>query len=162
MSVAAVCPGSYDPITLGHLDVIERVASCFDRVVVAVVSNPNKQGLFTLDERLSLIAEVTGHLDNVAIDQFSGLLVDYCVNTGVRTVVKGVRGIGDIEYEQQMAAMNRQVGGVETLLMPTAAAYAHVSSSLVKEVARLGGSVEGTVPPPVAQALATRLAEQAQ
>ena len=162
MSVAAVCPGSYDPITLAHLDVIERVASCFDRVVVAVVSNPNKQGLFTLDERLSLIAEVTGHLDNVAIDQFSGLLVDYCVNTGVRTVVKGVRGIGDIEYEQQMAAMNRQVGGVETLLMPTAAAYAHVSSSLVKEVARLGGSVEGTVPPPVARALAARLAEQAQ
>lgn len=156
MGVAVVCPGSFDPITLGHLDLVRRVAARFDRVVVAVLDNPRKQGLFTVEERMELITTVTADLDSVEVDRFSGLLVDFCHERGIDTVAKGLRAVHDFEYELQMAHMNRHIGGVETIFLPTAPEHAYLSSSLVKEVARLGGPLEGTVPPVVEQALRAR------
>jgi pantetheine-phosphate adenylyltransferase len=157
MSVAAVCPGSFDPIHLGHLDVIERAAASFDHVVVAVLENPSKSAMFTVDERIDLIARVTGHLDNVEVDRFQGLLVDFCRSRGIGVVCKGLRAVSDFEYELQMAHMNRRIGGVETLFMSTSPEHSFLSSSLVKEVARFGGRIEGTVPAEVAAALAAKL-----
>jgi pantetheine-phosphate adenylyltransferase len=157
MSVAAVCPGSFDPIHLGHLDVIERAAASFDHVVVAVLENPSKSAMFTGDERIDLIAQVTGHLDNVEVDRFQGLLVDFCRSRGIGVVCKGLRAVSDFEYELQMAHMNRRIGGVETLFMSTSPEHSYLSSSLVKEVARFGGRIDGTVPEAVAAALAAKL-----
>ena len=158
MSVEVVCPGSFDPITLGHLDVFERVSRRFDRVVIAVLGNPRKHGLFTVEERIELITTETAHLDNVEVDRFQGLLVDFCADLGIGIVCKGLRGAGDFEYEQQMAQMNQHIGDLETLFVSSSPAHGHLSSSLVKEVARAGGRIEGTVPPAVEAALRARFA----
>jgi pantetheine-phosphate adenylyltransferase len=157
VSVAVVCPGSFDPITVGHLDVFERAAERFDRVVVAVLENPRKQGMFTVAERLELISAETDHLENLEVDRFRGLLVDYCNAIGVGVVCKGVRGSQDLDYELQMAQMNRRIGGVETVFLVASPEHTYLSSSLVKEVARGGGSITGTVPERVAAALYDKL-----
>lgn len=158
MSVEVVCPGSFDPITLGHLDVFERAARRFDRVVIAVLFNPSKEGLFPVEERMGLIAAETAHLDNVEIASFQGLLVEFCAERGIGVVCKGLRGTADFGYEQQMAQMNRHIGDVETLFVSSSPEHGHLSSSLVKEVARAGGRLEGTVPPAVEAALRARFA----
>ncbi len=155
----AVCPGSFDPPTLGHLDVIARAAGLFDRVTVAVLVNPDKKGMFILEERLDLLRATTGHLPNVGVDSFRGLLVDYCRDRGIAAIVKGLRAMSDFDYELQMAQMNHGLTGVDTLFMPTSPAYSFVSSSLVKQVATYGGDVRGLLPEVVADALAARLAE---
>ncbi|MFW6010059.1 MAG: pantetheine-phosphate adenylyltransferase [Actinomycetota bacterium] len=157
MSVAVICPGSFDPVTVGHLDVFERAAARFDRVIVAVLDNPGKQGTFSADERRELIAAETTHLDNLEIDRFEGLLIDYCRQREVWLVCKGLRGSADIEYELQMAQMNRRVGGVETIFVSASAEHTFLSSSLIKEVVRGGGDVTGLVPERVADALRERL-----
>lgn len=156
MAVKVVVPGSFDPITNGHLDVIERAAARFDRVTVAVLVNPAKEGMFTIDERQDLIRDVTAHLDNVGVDSFTGLLVDYCRAHDIWLICKGLRAVSDFEYELQMAQMNSHIGGVETVFMTTSPEWSFLSSSLVKEVARWGGSVSDTVPDVVARALAAR------
>lgn len=144
----AVYPGSFDPITYGHLDVIERAAAVFDEVNVAVVVNPNKNPLFSLAERVELIQACTKHLPNVTITQFEGLLVKYVADQGAQVIIKGLRAISDFEYEFQMALMNRkQNPNVETLFMMTSSKYSYLSSSLAKEVLRLGGCVRDLVPP---------------
>lgn len=153
MSVSAVCPGSFDPITNGHLDVVERAAARFDHVVVAVLVNPGKAGLFPIDDRLDLIRRTVGHLDNVQVESFEGLLVDFCRAQGIGLICKGLRAVSDFEYELQMAQMNQRIGDVETVFLSTSPEWSYLSSSLVKEVARLGGRIEGTVPPLVEQAI---------
>jgi len=157
VTVAAVVPGSFDPITLGHLDVVRRAAARFDQVVVAVVEYPNKQGLFTIDERLELIRSVTTDLPNIELDSFQGLLVDFCNARDIGIICKGLRAVSDFEYELQMAQMNRRIGSVETVFMSTAPEHSYLSSSLVKEVARFGGPLGGTVPDEVAEALRAKL-----
>jgi len=151
----AVCPGSFDPPTNGHTDVIGRVIALFDRVVVAVIDNPSKQTLFTPAERKGLLGEIYG--ESVAVTSFSGLLVDHVREVGADTVVKGLRTVEDYEYETQMAQMNHHLTGMETVFVPTRAQYRFISSSLVKEIARLGGSVGGLVPDVVEKALKEKL-----
>jgi pantetheine-phosphate adenylyltransferase len=154
----ALCPGSYDPPTNGHIDVIERAARYFDKVVVAVIANPSKQPLFTLDERKELLAEALSHVDNIEISSFDGLLVDFAKTRDLSIVVKGLRAISDFEYELQMAQMNSTLlPGMDTLFITSNPSWAFLSSSLVKEVAKYKGDVEGLVPPGVAKALADRL-----
>lgn len=160
MTVAAVCPGSFDPITNGHLDVIERASARFDRVVVAVLENPRKAGLFTIEERLDLIRLTTAHLDNIEVESFHGLLVDFCNDRGIGLICKGLRAVSDFEYELQMAQMNQQIGDVETVFLSTRPEWSYLSSSLVKEVARFGGSIEGTVPAEVGARLRAKLADE--
>lgn len=143
----AVCPGSYDPATNGHLDIIERAAKLFDEVVVAVGVNKSKKGLFTTEERIDMLREITAKLPNVRVESWSGLLVDYCRENDISAVAKGLRSVSDFDYELQMAQMNRELSGLETLLMANNPAYGFVSSSLVKEVAALGGDIEHLVPP---------------
>lgn len=150
----ALCPGSFDPLTKGHVDVIERAVSVFDRVVVAVVENPAKASLFTADDRIRLIRETFG--DAVEAVSFQGLLVTFAKDVGADVVVKGLRGFGDFEFEQRMAQMNRQIAGVDTMFVATRPEYAYVSSSLIKEVARLGGDIEALVPEGVARELKER------
>ena len=157
----AVCPGSFDPVTLGHLDVVARTAPLFDEVVVAVLVNPAKQGLFTVDERMEMIAEVVAPHANVRVDSFGGLLVDYCRDQGIGAIVKGIRAVSDVDYELQMAQMNQRLTGVQTLFLPTSPEFSFVSSSLVKQVAGLGGDVEGFLPASVHRKLQDRLAERA-
>jgi pantetheine-phosphate adenylyltransferase len=152
-----VCPGSYDPPTNGHLDVIERVSPLFDEVVIAVLINKTKQGLFTVDERLDMLREVTSGLSNVRVDSWHGLLVDYCANNDIRAIAKGLRAVSDFDYELQMAQMNQRLSGVETLFMSTNPEYSFLSSSLVKEVATHGGDVSGLVPDHVRDSLTRRL-----
>ena len=156
MTVAAVCPGSFDPITLGHVDIIERAAARFDDLVVAVLENPSKQALFSVEERVELIQATTGHLGNVRVDRFRGLLVDFCRQHDIRLIVKGLRAVSDFEYELQMAQMNRELGEVETLFVSTSPEHSYLSSSLVKEVARFGGALAAFVPEPVAAAFRLR------
>jgi pantetheine-phosphate adenylyltransferase len=153
----AVCPGSFDPITLGHLDVIIRAAGCFDELVVACTRNIGKRGLFEIDERVAMIEEVTADLDNVGVEAFDGLLVNFCKDRGIGVIVKGLRAVSDFEYELQMAQMNGQLGDVETFFLTTAPVYSFLSSSLVKEVARFGASVTEFVPETVARRLTERL-----
>jgi pantetheine-phosphate adenylyltransferase len=160
MGMIAVCPGSFDPVTYGHLDVIERAASRFDRLVVACSQNVGKDPLFELDERVALVRESAGHLDNVEVAAFEGLLVDFCRERGVGVIVKGLRAVSDFEYELQMAQMNSRLGDVETLFLVSSPVYSFLSSSLVKEVARFGGDVSHFVPPPVAERLRTTLSKQ--
>ena len=155
-----MCPGSYDPPTNGHLDVLERCAAVFDEVVVAVLINKNKRGLFTVDERMEMLAESVSHLPNVRIDSWHGLLVDYCRQHGIQAIVKGLRAISDFDYELQMAQMNQQLTGVETLFMPTKPLNSFLSSSLVKEVATYGGDVSHLLPETVHRELLKRLAEE--
>jgi pantetheine-phosphate adenylyltransferase len=156
----AVCPGSYDPATNGHLDIIERASELFDEVFVAVLINKNKKGLFTIDERMLMLREITSKLPNVRIDSWHGLLVDYCRQNGIIAIAKGLRSVSDFDYELQMAQMNRELSGVETLLMANNPVYGFVSSSLVKEVATYGGDIESLVPPIVAERLKERLARK--
>ena len=145
----AVCPGSFDPVTNGHVDVIARAAALYDELVVAVLVNPGKAGFFTVDERMDLLREAVAELPNVVVDSFTGLLVDYCRSHDIPVVVKGLRAVGDFEYELQMAQMNRELAGVETLFVPTAPQVGHLSSSLVKQIATFGGDVSRLVPPGV-------------
>jgi pantetheine-phosphate adenylyltransferase len=154
-----VCPGSFDPVTNGHLDIISRAAQLYDEVVVAVLLNPNKTALFTAAERVELIAEATKKLDNVRVDQFEGLIVDFCRDNDISAIVKGLRAVSDFDYEMQMAQMNYSQAGVETLFMTTNPLYAFLSSSLVKEFARFGGDVSGLVPATVLDVLNRRLGE---
>ena len=152
----AVCPGSYDPATNGHLDIIERASRLFDEVVVAVGVNRSKKGLFEVPERLDMLREITAKLPNVRVDSWEGLLVDYCRDHDIAAVAKGLRSVSDFDYELQMAQMNRELTGVETLLMANNPAYGFVSSSLVKEVAALGGDIEHLVPPIVYERLSEK------
>ena len=142
----AVCPGSFDPVTNGHVDVINRAAGLYDELIVAVLVNPGKAGLFTVEERMELLRDAVSELPNVRIDSFQGLLVDYCRAHGIPVIVKGLRAVGDFEYELQMAQMNRELAGVETLFVPTAPQVGHLSSSLVKQIAIFGGDVSRLVP----------------
>ena len=152
-----VCPGSFDPVTLGHLDVFRRAAALFDDVIVCVVANPNKQGTFSIDERKALIEEVCADIPGVRVDSFYGLLVDYCREQGAAAVVKGLRDSTDYDYELPMAHMNRSIAGIDTLFLPTKPDLSFVSSSLCREVTRLGGDVSHLLPGPVATALRERL-----
>ncbi len=154
-----VCPGSFDPVTNGHLDIIERAASLSDEVVVAVLVNEKKQGLFSVEERIELLQQVTAHLPGVSVDSFAGLLVDFCRSHDIQAIVKGLRAISDFDYEQQMAQMNHRLAGVDTLFIPTTPEYSFLSSSLIKEVGRHGGDVTGLVPDAVAAALSQRLGQ---
>jgi pantetheine-phosphate adenylyltransferase len=142
----AVCPGSFDPVTNGHVDVIRRAAALYDELVVAVLVNPGKAGLFSVEERMELLRDALADLPNVTVDSFTGLLVDYCRAHGIPVIVKGLRAVGDFEYELQMAQMNRELAGVETLFVPTAPQVGHLSSSLVKQIATFGGDVSSLVP----------------
>lgn len=154
----ALCPGSYDPPTNGHVDVIERAARYFDSVVVAVIANPSKEPLFTVEERKELLKDALSHVDNIEIASFDGLLVDFARTKGLSIVVKGLRAISDFEYELQMAQMNSTLDpGMDTLFITAKPSWAFLSSSLVKEVAKYGGAVGGLVPPGVAKALADRV-----
>jgi pantetheine-phosphate adenylyltransferase len=155
-----VCPGSFDPVTNGHLDIISRAASLYDEVVVAVLINVTKKSLFTVDERVELLGEVTAQYGNVKIDRFHGLLVDFCATNGISAVVKGLRAVSDFEYEMQMAQMNYRMAKVETLFMTTNPQFSFLSSSLIKEIARYGGDVSGLVPEPVVSRLHSRMAEE--
>lgn len=152
----AVVPGSFDPPTLGHVDVIARAVAVFDRVVVAVVANPSKTPLFSAGERTSMLQEICAGWDNTEVDHFDGLLVDFARQRGADVIVKGLRAVSDFEYELQMAQMNHHLSGVHTVFLPTSADHAFVSSSLVKEIGRFGGSLDGLVSPVVAAALKER------
>jgi pantetheine-phosphate adenylyltransferase len=154
----AVCPGSFDPITNGHLDVIERASKFFDEVIVAVGINVSKNRLFEPDERVDMIREATIALPNVRVETFAGLIVDFCKVHGVQAIVKGLRAVSDFDYELQMGQMNRSLADVDTLFMPADPHYSFLSSSLVKEVATYGGDVAGLVPEAVLRRLRERLA----
>ena len=154
----ALCPGSFDPPTNGHIDVIERAARYFDSVVVAVIANPSKQPMFSVEERTTMLSDALAHVDNVEISSFDGLLVDFARSRQLSIVVKGLRAVSDFEYELQMAQMNSALEpGLDTMFVTAKPSWAFLSSSLVKEVARYGGSIEGLVPPGVAKALADRV-----
>ena len=155
-----VCPGSFDPVTNGHLDIVGRAAGLYDEVVVAVLINITKHSLFTVDERVEMLREVTKGYGNVRIERFHGLLVDFCTANDITTVVKGLRAVSDFEYEMQMAQMNYRLAKVETLFMTTNPLYSFLSSSLVKEIAKYGGDVSGLVPEIVLDQLHDRLAEE--
>jgi pantetheine-phosphate adenylyltransferase len=154
-----VVPGSFDPVTNGHLDIVGRAARLADEVIVAVLRNPNKIALFTVDERLEMLREVTKEQDNVRVAKFDGLIVDFCKANDVSAIVKGLRAVSDFDYELQMAQMNYNQAGVETLFISTNPLYAFLSSSLVKEFAKYGGDVTSLVPGPVLDRLTIRLAE---
>ena len=153
----ALCPGTFDPVTNGHLDIIGRTSQSFDSVVVGVLENPSKQPLFGLDERVAMLREACSDLSNVRVDSFTGLLVDYAKAQAADVIVKGLRAVSDYEFEIQMAQMNHRLAGVETLFMPTSPKWSFLSSSLVKEVGRFGGDVTGLVPDAVRDRLRDRL-----
>lgn len=149
-----ICPGSFDPITYGHLDIITRGAKVFDEVIVVVANNQSKNPLFTVEERKDLIRKVTGHLPNIKVDSFNGLLMDYVKTTGANVVLRGLRAISDFEYEMQVASINRVLDeDVETFFVMTKSQYSFLSSSIVKEVAKFNSSVKELVPPEVEEAL---------
>jgi pantetheine-phosphate adenylyltransferase len=152
-----VCPGSFDPVTNGHLDIISRAASLFDEVIVAVLRNLSKNGLFTAEERVEMLREVLKGQPNVRVARFDGLTVDFCRENGATAIVKGLRAVSDFDYEMQMAQMNYRQAGVETLFMTTNPLYAFLSSSLIKDIAKYGGDVNGLVPDPVLERLTARL-----
>ncbi|MEV7187710.1 pantetheine-phosphate adenylyltransferase [Kitasatospora sp. NPDC057542] len=156
----AVCPGSFDPIHNGHLDIIERASKLYDVVHVAVLVNPNKQGMFSIAERIGLIEEVTAEFGNVVVESHQGLLVDYCRERGIPAIVKGLRAVSDFDYELQMAHMNNGLTGVETLFLPTSPTYSFLSSTLAKEVASYGGDVSHLLPATVHRRLVERIAER--
>lgn len=154
----AICPGSFDPATLGHLDIITRAAALFDHVVVAVGRNSAKNYLFDPDERVAILAEATGGLANVTVKPISGLLVDFCADEGVDVIVKGLRFASDFEFELQMSQMNHAMTGIETICLPTSSAVAHISSTMVREIARLGGDVGQFVPEGVHRRIRAKVA----
>jgi pantetheine-phosphate adenylyltransferase len=156
----AACPGSFDPVTHGHLDVIGRAAGLFDEVVVAVGVNPSKSRLFSADERLDMLDQACSTWGNVRVAGFSGLLTDFCRAEGISAIVKGLRAVSDFDYELQMAQMNASLSDVETVFMPTSPEWSFLASSLVKEIAQFGGDVSGLVPDLVNEALVRRFAEQ--
>ena len=153
----AVCPGSFDPITFGHLDIIARASAHFDHVVIAVLENRTKSSLFSVAERIEMIQETTSHLSNVSVDSWSGLLVDYCKSNSIQAIVKGLRAVSDFDYELQMAQVNLQGSGVETMFMATSPTHSFLSSSLVKELAHYGRDVSTMVPASINAALKLRV-----
>jgi pantetheine-phosphate adenylyltransferase len=157
----AVCPGSFDPITFGHLDIIERASKQFDEVIVAVFANRKKEGLFSVEERLELITANISKYGNVKVDSGSGLLVDYCKAKNIDVIVKGLRAVTDFDYELQMAQVHNQASGVETMFMATSPTHSFLSSSIVKELAYYGGDVSSMVPANVNAALQARAASRA-
>jgi pantetheine-phosphate adenylyltransferase len=157
--VVAIYPGSFDPITSGHLDVIERGSKMFSRVIVAILQNEAKQPLFTVDERMEMLRESLGRFTGVEVDTFQGLLADYALAKGARVILRGIRAISDYEYELQMALMNRRLQpGLETIFLPASETFSFISSKLVKEVISLGGNINGLVPPLVEERLRRRIA----
>jgi pantetheine-phosphate adenylyltransferase len=157
VSLTAVCPGTFDPVTNGHLDVVDRASRLFDLVVVAVVENPSKQPLFSIEERVTMLKEAVAGMEKVEVDSFSGLLVDYAGDRGARVIVKGLRAVSDFDYELQMAQMNRHLSGLETCFVPTTPKWSYLSSSLVKEIAGYGADVHGLVPDHVRERLTEKL-----
>ncbi len=157
--ISALVPGSFDPPTKGHLDIVARCAGIFDRVVVAVVGNPSKTALFSSSDRVAMLLESCAEWPNVEVDTFDGLLVDFAAERSIDVIVKGLRAITDFDYELQMAQMNRQLSGIVTLFIATKPEYGYLSSSLVKEVAELGRPVDELVPPVVVRALKERLGQ---
>lgn len=157
----AVCPGSFDPVTLGHLDIVGRAASLFDEVVVAVGVNASKNRMFTAEERMDMLREACAPWPNVRVDGFSGLLTTFCSEHGVHAIVKGLRAVSDFDYELQMAQMNAALSDVETVFVPTSPEFSFLASSLVKEVATFGGDVSTLVPAFVDERLRARIAENA-
>lgn len=155
--ISALVPGSFDPPTKGHMDIVARCAGIFDRVVVAVIANPSKTPLFSSEQRVEMLREACSEWPNVEIDTFDGLLVDFAAERDIDVIVKGLRAITDFDYELQMAQMNRHLSGIVTLFIATKPEYGYLSSSLVKEVAVLGRPVEALVPPVVVRALKERL-----
>ena len=156
----AMCPGSFDPVTNGHLDIIERTARHFDDVIVAVTRNPQKsESRFSLEERQEMLEETIGHLVNVRIEWLTGLVVDFAQAHGVSAIVKGLRAVSDFDYELQMAQMNQRLAGIDTFFISTSPQYSFLSSSLVCEVAKFGGDVSSMVPPVVAKRLVERFGE---
>jgi pantetheine-phosphate adenylyltransferase len=156
--VTAIYPGSFDPLTYGHLDLIERGSKIFDHLVVAILLNPEKKPLFSVAERTEMLRDVTQHCSNVSVDTFDGLLVDYAVRQQARVILRGIRAISDYEYELQMALMNRKMdSNLETVFMMPAVAYTYLSSRLVREVCQLGGNVKGLVPPLVEERLRAKV-----
>ncbi|MDO8309513.1 MAG: pantetheine-phosphate adenylyltransferase [Actinomycetota bacterium] len=155
----AVCPGSFDPVTNGHLDVFARASTMADEVVVAVLINHSKAGLFTIEERIEILRDVVAPYPNIRVDAFHGLLVDYCRDHGIQAIVKGLRAVSDFDYELQMAQMNYRLAGLETLFISTNPLYSYLSSSLIKEVAKFGGDVSGLVPEAVLQRLQAKLSD---
>lgn len=158
----AVCPGSFDPVTLGHVDVVTRAAALFDEVVVAVAINPAKQGMFGVDERRAMLTAAFEGLPNVSVDAFEGLVVDYCRAQGAASLVKGLRSATDLGFEEPMAQMNRHQTGVDSVFLITDPAWSYVSSSLVKEVARGGGDVSAFLPPEVHRRLLDRVGRKSE
>ena len=157
----AVCPGSFDPVTNGHLDIIGRAARLYDEVTIAVLVNSSKSGLFSLEERVAMLRETTAEFPHVVVESFRGLLVDFCLERNIPVVIKSLRSVSDFDYELQMAQMNQQLSGIDTFFISTSPQYSFLSSSLVREVARFGGDVSGMVPPKVAKRLKERYAELA-
>jgi pantetheine-phosphate adenylyltransferase len=157
MGVSALCPGTFDPVTNGHIDVIRRASACFDSVVVAVLENPQKEPVFSVEERVAMLKEALADLPNVEVDAYAGLLVDFARARGLGVVVKGIRAASDVEFELEMAQMNRRMGGVETFFVPTNPQWSYLSSSLIREVVRYGGDVSGLVPDHVRDRLRERL-----
>ncbi len=155
----AVCPGSFDPVTNGHLDVFARASALADEVVVAVLVNQTKSGLFSIEERMEILREVVAPFPNIRVDSFYGLLVDYCRDHDIHAIVKGLRAVSDFDYELQMAQMNYRLAGVETLFISTNPLYSFLSSSLVKEVAKFGGDVSDLIPEAVLVRLNSRLSD---
>jgi pantetheine-phosphate adenylyltransferase len=158
VTLTALCPGMFDPVTNGHLDIVNRAAALFDRVVVAVVENPTKEPLFPTGDRVAMLEEAVAGIEGVEVSSFDGLLVDYARDRGVNVIVKGLRAVSDFDYELQMAQMNRHLSEIETYFVPTSPKWSYLSSSLVKQVARYGGDVSGMVPDHVARRLKERFA----
>jgi pantetheine-phosphate adenylyltransferase len=158
VTLTALCPGMFDPVTNGHLDIVHRAAALFDRVVVAVVENPTKEPLFPSDDRVAMLEEAVSGIEGVEVSSFDGLLVDYARDQGVNVIVKGLRAVSDFDYELQMAQMNRHLSEIETYFVPTSPKWSYLSSSLVKQVARYGGDVSGMVPDHVGRRLKERFA----
>ncbi|RNB54596.1 pantetheine-phosphate adenylyltransferase [Brevibacillus gelatini] len=154
----AVCSGSFDPVTYGHLDIISRGAKVFDKVIVAVLINSKKNSLFSVDERVELLRQVTAGMDNVEVDSFDGLLIDYMNKRGAKVIIRGLRAVSDFEYEMQVASINKKLDQeIETFFMMTSNQYSYLSSSIVKEVARYKASVADLVPPEVEAALKRKM-----